>query len=98
MSDGIIIALIGLAASVSAALISAKVASNKVMTAMQTEIAVMKNEITAMHKDVSEHNNYAKLFAENVPVIQEQMKVANNRIKDLEEGQKLLQSFHMKGA
>ena len=37
-----------------------------------------------MSKDIESHNNYAKMFSENVPVIKEKIEVANKRIADLE--------------
>lgn len=46
--------------------------------------AYIENEIKEMKQDIKSHNNYAKLFSENIPVIQEQIKVANHRIEDLE--------------
>ena len=48
------------------------------------ETEYLKNEIREMKEDIRSHNNYAKLFSENVPVIKEQIKVANHRIDDLE--------------
>ena len=45
-----------------------------------------KDGLTALspHFKVREHNN----FARRVPVLEEQMKVANHRIQDLEDAQK----------
>jgi hypothetical protein len=37
-----------------------------------------------MKDDIRSHNNYAKLFNENIPVIKEKLSVANHRIGDLE--------------
>lgn len=42
--------------------------------------AITDTKITELTREVREHNNFAK----RVPVIEEQIKVANNRIKDLE--------------
>lgn len=39
---------------------------------------------TDMKKNIESHNNYAKLFAENIPVMSEKISVANKRIADLE--------------
>lgn len=38
--------------------------------------------IEQLEKQVAKHNN----FAERVPILEEQMKVANHRIEDLERG------------
>jgi hypothetical protein len=37
-----------------------------------------------MKNDIRSHNNYAKLFNENIPVIKEKLSVANHRIEDIE--------------
>ena len=42
--------------------------------------AVTDTKITELTREVREHNNFAK----RVPVLEEQMKVANHRIEDLE--------------
>lgn len=51
---------------------------------MKNEINHVKDEMQEIKNDVKSHNNYAKLFAENIPVIKEQIKVANHRIDDIE--------------
>lgn len=47
---------------------------------LDTEIRVIKTQIDELTREVRKHNN----FAERVPVIEEQIKVANHRIDDLE--------------
>ncbi len=42
--------------------------------------AITDTKITELTREVREHNNFAK----RVPVLEEQMKVANHRIEDLE--------------
>ena len=42
--------------------------------------AIIETKLEHLTKAVEKHNN----FAEKIPVIEEQIKVANNRIKDLE--------------
>ena len=48
---------------------------------VQTETRVKMEELT---REVREHNN----FARRMPVVEEQIKVINHRISDLEEAQK----------
>lgn len=43
--------------------------------------AVMNEKITELTREVREHNNFAK----RMPVVEEQIKVINHRIEDLEE-------------
>ena len=59
-----------------------KLETNQQLQGQRT--AYIENEIKDMKQDIKSHNNYARLFAENIPVIQEQIKVANHRIDDLE--------------
>ena len=46
--------------------------------------AVTDTKLEELTREVREHNN----FARRVPVLEEQMKVANHRIDDLEDAQK----------
>lgn len=47
---------------------------------IKTEIRVIQTEIDELTREVRAHNN----FAQRMPVIEEQIKVANHRIDDLE--------------
>ena len=47
---------------------------------LDTEIRVIKTQIDELTREVRKHNN----FAERVPVLEEQIKVANHRLDDLE--------------
>ena len=51
------------------------------MQNLSTSQAVTDTKIEELTREVREHNN----FARRVPVLEEQMKVANHRIDDLEE-------------
>lgn len=55
-----------------------------VLLANQKTQAVMETRIDELTREVREHNN----FARRVPVVEEQIKVINHRISDLEEAQK----------
>ena len=46
--------------------------------------AVTDEKLTELTREVREHNN----FARRVPVLEEQMKVVNHRIEDLEDANK----------
>lgn len=84
MSEAIIVALISGAITLIGVYVSYKSATSEVQNAMKTQQAVMQSEMVAMKEDIKEHNHYAKLFAESMPVVQEQIKVINHRIEDLE--------------
>lgn len=46
--------------------------------------AVTDTKLEELTREVREHNNFAK----RMPVVEEKIKVINNRLKDLEEAQK----------
>ena len=52
-----------------------------VLLANQKTQAVMETRIDELTREVREHNN----FARRMPVVEEQIKVINHRIDDLEE-------------
>ena len=63
------------------ALITGGVTLVGVLISNQKSQAVTETKIEELTREVREHNN----FARRVPVLEEQMKVANHRIDDLEE-------------
>lgn len=66
------------------ALITGGVTLVGVLISNQKSQAVTETKIEELTREVREHNN----FARRVPVLEEQMKVANHRIEDLEDAQK----------
>ena len=67
--------------SIIAALITGAVTLIGVLIANGKSQAVTETKLDELTREVREHNN----FARRVPVLEEQMKVANHRIDDLEE-------------
>ena len=55
-----------------------------VLLSNQKAQAVTETKIEELTREVREHNN----FARRVPVVEEQIKVINHRIEDLEDAQK----------
>ena len=66
------------------ALITGGVTLVGVLISNQKSQAVTETKLEELTREVREHNN----FARRVPVLEEQMKVANHRIEDLEDAQK----------
>ena len=66
------------------ALITGGVTLAGVLLANQKTQAVMETRIDELTREVREHNNFAK----RMPVVEEQIKVINHRIEDLEDAQK----------
>lgn len=88
----ITIALIGFAGAIITTLITAWANRNAMnnrlditQSVQQNEMVHLKEEIAELKQDIKEHNHYAKLFSETMPVVQEQIKVINHRIDDLED-------------
>jgi hypothetical protein len=80
MSEAVIVALITGGLS----LIGIIYSSNKTGQAMDSKLdkqqAVIETKMDELTREVREHNNFAK----RVPVVEEQIKVINHRIEDLE--------------
>lgn len=63
-----------------AAIITGCITLAGVMIANNKTQAVMEAKITELTREVREHNNFAK----RMPVVEEKIKVINNRLDDLE--------------
>lgn len=82
--ESVIVALITGGLSLVGVIISNFAATRKIedrlATQLTTQQAVTDTKLDELTREVREHNN----FARRIPVIDEQIKVINNRIKDLE--------------
>ena len=67
------------------ALVSGGITLVGVLIANSKTQAVMDTKLEELTREVREHNNFAK----RIPVVEEQIKVINHRISDLEEFHKL---------
>ena len=63
-----------------AAVITGAITLIGVLIANSQTQAVMKTKVDELTREVREHNNFAK----RMPVVEEQIKVINHRIEDLE--------------
>ena len=84
MSEAIVVALITGGLALVGAVVTTVITSNTMLKKTETKIqisqAVTDEKITELTREVREHNNFAK----RVPVVEEQIKVINHRISDLE--------------
>lgn len=55
--------------------------NNKMQSSMKTAQAVTDEQIKELTREVRLHNN----FAQRIPVLEEQVRVVNHRVADLEE-------------
>lgn len=81
MSEAIIVALITGGMSLVGVIISNAMTVRKTEEAIKINQAVTESRIEELTREVREHNNFAK----RMPVVEEQVKVINHRIEDLEE-------------
>ena len=70
--------------SILSALIAGAVTMIGVLIANSRSQAVTDTKLEELTREVREHNN----FARRVPVLEEQIKVVNHRLADLEENEK----------
>lgn len=86
MSDAIVVALITAGATLIGVILSNRSMQQGIISEMEKRLAVheasTKIRIEELTREVREHNNFAK----RIPVLEEQIKVANHRIEDLERG------------
>ena len=66
--------------SIITALITGAITLIGVLIANSKNQAVMETKVDALTREVREHNNFAK----RMPVVEEQIRVINHRIEDLE--------------
>lgn len=82
MSEAIIVALITGGLSVLGVVISNVSANRRMQSEIEKQQAVTDTKIDELTREVREHNGFAK----RMPVVEEQIKVINHRIKDIENG------------
>ena len=80
MWESIIVALIPSVLSLAGVVITCIATSRKNETAIKISQAVTETKIEELTREVRTHNN----FAQRIPVVEEQIKVINHRIHDLE--------------
>ena len=80
MSESIIVALITGGLSLVGVVVTCLATSKKTEKATAVSQAVTETKIDELTREVRAHNG----FAEKIPVMQEQIKVINHRIEDLE--------------
>lgn len=84
MSDTIWAAIIPSVLALLGVIITNMMGNRKIENKLETGMAVMEEKVDTLKEEVHKHNS----FAERIPVMEEQIKVANHRIADLEQAQK----------
>ncbi len=80
MDSSIVIAVISAAATIGGVLITTKASSREITHKLETHQAVIDTKIDNLAAAVRKHTH----FAEHMPVVEEQIKVINHRLEDLE--------------
>ena len=80
MSEAVIVALITGLLSLAGVYLSNRQSASEVDARLSQQQAVMDERLSALTREVREHNE----FARRIPVIEEKISVANHRIEDLE--------------
>lgn len=80
MSEAIIVALITGGLSLIGVIVSNNHTAQSMDAKLDKQQAIMDTKLEELTREVRMHNN----FAQRIPVMEEQIKVANHRISDLE--------------
>ena len=83
MTETIIVALITGGLSLLGGIVTSNKTTKDVEAKLEKQQAVTDTKLEELTREVREHNN----FARRVPVLEEQVKVLNHRIADLESSQ-----------
>ena len=87
----IYVALITGGLSLLGVFVSNTMAARQTAVKIETNQAVTNEKISELTREVREHND----FARRVPVVEEQIKVINHRLEDIEKENSI---YHRKGA
>ena len=82
--EAIVVALITGGLSLLGVVITTASGNRKMQNQLEKSQAVTDTKLDELTREVREHNG----FARRMPVVEEQIKVINHRIEDLEEAQK----------
>ena len=81
MAESVLVALITGGLSLLGVVVASLASARKSEAAIRTSQAVTDAKLEALTREVREHNQ----FARRMPVVEEQIKVINHRIDDLEQ-------------
>lgn len=80
--ESIVVSIVTGVCSIIGVILAASASSSKLQKQLEISQAVMNTKIEALTQEVRAHNN----FAQRMPVVEEQIKVINHRLEDLEHG------------
>lgn len=80
MDSSIIVSIISAIVTIVTVIINTRVTNKDIQHKLETQQAVFGTKLESLTAEVREHNNYAR----RMPVVEEQIKVINHRLEDLE--------------
>ena len=78
--ESIIVSVITGIITIITVIINTKASNREIQHKLETQQAVFETKLDSLTSEVREHNN----FARRMPVVEEQIKVINHRLEDLE--------------
>lgn len=84
MSEAVLVALITGAFTLAGSVIAIVTATKKQAIEMDKKLAVMESKMDDMKEDIKSHNQYAKMFSENIPAIKQHMTDVDRRLESIE--------------
>ena len=82
MTEAIVCSIVTGGLSLLGIIYASNKSASKVDAKLDTQQAVIETKMDELTREVREHNN----FARRMPVVEEQIKVINHRLQDLEQG------------
>ncbi len=80
VNTSIIVSIISGIVTIATVIINTRASNRELTHKLETQQAVTETKIDSLTSEVREHNN----FARRMPVVEEQIKVINHRLEDLE--------------
>lgn len=84
LSESIIVAIITGCFSIIGSAIAIVATTRHQATEMDKKLAVMETKMDSMKDDIHSHNQYARMFSENIPAIKQHMIDVDRRLGELE--------------
>lgn len=84
MSEAVFVAVVTGLFNLVGIIYSASKTARAMNAKLDKQLAVTETKMDALTREVREHNNFAK----RMPVVEEQIRVINHRIKDLEDDER----------
>lgn len=80
MSESVMVALITGGISLLGSVLAIISTSKKQQHELDKAIAVLETKMTIMQGDIQSHNEYAKMFSENIPALRQHMEDVDKRL------------------